>query len=65
MAKIHTTEWTPAILATKAIDVGLNTNWSGPPAHDWLTKLGIWLLDTTRAWAFRKRCPITTVSRSA
>jgi hypothetical protein len=46
IAKIHTTEWTPAILATKAIDIGLNTNWSGPPANDWLTRLGIWLLDT-------------------
>ena len=46
IAKIHTTEWTPAILATKTIDVALNTNWSGPPANDWLTRLGIWLLDT-------------------
>jgi Animal haem peroxidase len=46
IAKIHTTEWTPAILATKTIDVALNTNWSGPPAQDWRTKLGIWLVDS-------------------
>ena len=37
IAKIHTVEWTPAILATKAIDIGLNGNWSGP--KDWMTKL--------------------------
>jgi hypothetical protein len=45
IAKIHTVEWTPAILATHAIDVGLTSNWNGPPAHDWLTKLGLWLVD--------------------
>ena len=45
IAKIHTVEWTPAILGTKTIDVGLKANWSGPPAHDWLSRLGIWLLD--------------------
>jgi hypothetical protein len=46
IAKIHTVEWTPAILATEAIDLGLKTNWSGPPSDDWITKLGIWLMDT-------------------
>ncbi|MEQ6901389.1 peroxidase family protein [Nocardioides sp. YIM 152588] len=46
IAKIHTVEWTPAILATEAIDLGLNANWYGPPSGDWLTKLGIWLMDT-------------------
>ena len=46
IAKIHTVEWTPAILATEAIDLGLKANWNGPPSGDWLTKLGIWLLDT-------------------
>jgi hypothetical protein len=46
IAKIHTTEWTPAILATKPIDVALNANWNGPPANDWLTRLGLWLVDT-------------------
>jgi hypothetical protein len=46
IAKIHTVEWTPAILATKALEIGMTSNWSGPPAKDWLTRLGIWLLDT-------------------
>ncbi|UNO43183.1 peroxidase family protein [Streptomyces sp. MST-110588] len=45
IAKIHTVEWTPAILATKAIDVGLRTNWEGPP-DNWLTKLGLWLVES-------------------
>ncbi len=45
IAKIHTVEWTPAILGTEAIDLGLKTNWFGPPSGDWLTKLGIWLMD--------------------
>jgi hypothetical protein len=44
IAKIHTIEWTPAILATKTIQVGLRANWYGAP-KDWLTQLGIWLLD--------------------
>jgi heme peroxidase/catalase len=46
IAKIHTVEWTPAILATKAIEVGLSSNWNGPPAKDWITRLGLWLLDS-------------------
>jgi hypothetical protein len=45
IAKIHTLEWTPTILATRTIDVGMKGNWNGPPAHDWITKLGIWLTD--------------------
>ncbi len=45
IAKIHTVEWTPAILGTDVIDIGLKANWNGPPAHDWTTRLGIWLLD--------------------
>jgi hypothetical protein len=49
IAKIHTVEWTPAILATQAIDVGLGSNWHGPPADDWMTKLGIWLIDVHAA----------------
>jgi len=44
IAKIHTVEWTPAILATKTIEVGLRANWYGAP-KDWLSQLGIWLLD--------------------
>jgi hypothetical protein len=45
IAKIHTIEWTPAILATETIRVGLRANWYGAP-KDWLSQLGIWLLDT-------------------
>jgi hypothetical protein len=44
IAKIHTVEWTPAILATEAIDAGLHANWFGAP-NDWLTRLGVWLTD--------------------
>ncbi|MFC5823492.1 peroxidase family protein [Nonomuraea insulae] len=44
IAKIHTVEWTPAILATELIDIGLKANWSGPPKN-WLTQLGLWLVD--------------------
>jgi hypothetical protein len=45
LAKIHTVEWTPAILATETIDVALRSNWYGPPSQDWMTRLGMWLLD--------------------
>jgi hypothetical protein len=45
IAKIHTVEWTPAILATETVDLGIRTSWNGPPANDWMTKLGLWLLD--------------------
>ncbi|WP_306336400.1 peroxidase family protein [Streptomyces sp. KL118A] len=45
IAKIHTVEWTPAILATEAIDIGLHTNWDGPP-NSWLNKLGLWLFES-------------------
>ena len=57
IAKIHTVEWTPAILATRAIDVGLSSNWNGPPAKDWLTKLGIWLLDAHALTGIPKTLP--------
>lgn len=43
ITKIHTLEWTPAILARKTIEIGLNANWSGP--KDWLTKASTWLID--------------------
>jgi heme peroxidase/catalase len=56
IAKIHTVEWTPAILATDVIDVGLKSNWNGPPAHDWLTRLGLWLVDQHSAVGI----PLTT-----
>jgi hypothetical protein len=29
LAKIHTVEWTPAVLPTRMIAVGMNTNWNG------------------------------------
>jgi hypothetical protein len=45
IAKIHTVEWTPAILGTRTLDVGMKANWSGPPAGDWRTRLSVWLLD--------------------
>ena len=45
IAKIHTTEWSPAILAPKPIEHGLKPNWYGPPSSDWLTRLGGWLMD--------------------
>lgn len=57
IAKIHTVEWTPAILATRAIDVGLSSNWNGPPANDWLTKLGIWLIDAHALTGIPKTLP--------
>ena len=45
IAKIHTVEWTPAILATEPIDFGMKANWSGPPSKDWLVRLGVRLVD--------------------
>ncbi|MEO3786357.1 peroxidase family protein [Actinocorallia sp. B10E7] len=44
IAKIHTVEWTPAILATEMLDIGMHANWQGPP-RNWLTRLGLWLAD--------------------
>jgi hypothetical protein len=57
IAKIHTVEWTPAILATEPIDLGLKANWNGPPSNDWLTKLGIWLVDTQASVGIPKTKP--------
>jgi Animal haem peroxidase/Catalase len=57
IAKIHTVEWTPAILATKPIEVGLSSNWNGPPAHDWLTRLGLWLVDAHSGVGIPKTFP--------
>ena len=36
IAKIHTIEWTPAILATDALRYAMNANWSGPGPRDFL-----------------------------
>lgn len=57
IAKIHTVEWTPTILGTEVIDLGLNMNWSGPPAQDWLTRLGIWLIDSHASVGIPKTTP--------
>jgi hypothetical protein len=38
MAKIHTVEWTPAILAHPALQIGMNANWWGL-AGETLTKM--------------------------
>jgi Animal haem peroxidase/Catalase len=57
IAKIHTVEWTPAILGTKAIDVALKNNWYGPPSDAWLTKLGLWLMDMDSSVGIPKTKP--------
>jgi Animal haem peroxidase/Catalase len=57
IAKIHTVEWTPAILGTKIIDVGLKANWNGPPANDWLSRLGIWLVESHASVGIPKTMP--------
>jgi hypothetical protein len=44
IAKIHTVEWTPAILSMETVDVGMNVLWNGAPA-DRLTAFGIRLLE--------------------
>ncbi|MFD8460552.1 peroxidase family protein [Streptomyces antimycoticus] len=46
IARIHTVEWIPAILATEVLDLGSKTNWQGPPAH-WLSRLGLWLFEAS------------------
>ncbi|MFF8358855.1 peroxidase family protein [Streptomyces chartreusis] len=56
IAKIHTVEWTPAILATEAIDVALHTNWQGPP-RKWLDRLGLWLLEAHSLTGIAKTLP--------
>jgi hypothetical protein len=45
IAKIHTVEWTPAILGTPVLDTGMSINWRGAP-DEWLTRLGLRLLDS-------------------
>ncbi|GII91873.1 peroxidase family protein [Sinosporangium siamense] len=40
MAKIHTVEWTPGILATRALRVGMNINWSGLAGAKWRRRRG-------------------------
>ncbi|WP_250031052.1 peroxidase family protein [Paractinoplanes maris] len=45
IAKIHTVEWTPAMLATNVLDRAMNVNWNGVPPDDTLSRLGLWLTD--------------------
>ncbi|TXS45412.1 peroxidase [Streptomyces sp. uw30] len=56
IAKIHTVEWTPAILATEAIDIALHTNWQGPP-RNWLNQLGLWLFEAHSLTGIPKTLP--------
>ncbi|WP_328923876.1 peroxidase [Streptomyces sp. NBC_00190] len=56
IAKIHTVEWTPAILATKTLDIGMKTNWQGPPKN-WLDQLGVWLLEANGQQGIPKTLP--------
>ncbi|MFF4364775.1 peroxidase family protein [Streptomyces sp. NPDC001594] len=56
IAKIHTVEWTPAILATEVIDIGLKTNWQGPP-QKWLDQLGLWLFESHALTGIPKTLP--------
>ncbi|MER5939296.1 peroxidase family protein [Streptomyces sp. NPDC001928] len=56
IAKIHTVEWTPAILATEAIDIALHTNWQGPPKN-WLNQLGLWLFEAHSLTGIPKTLP--------
>ncbi|GAA2278321.1 hypothetical protein GCM10010145_59290 [Streptomyces ruber] len=44
IAKIHTLEWTPAVLGTEAVRIAMRTNWEGPP-RTWPTQLGLWLFE--------------------
>jgi Animal haem peroxidase/Catalase len=56
IAKIHTVEWTPAILGTKTIDIALRTNWEGPP-RSWLRQLGLWLIEANSLTGIPKTMP--------
>jgi hypothetical protein len=56
IAKIHTVEWTPAILGTKTIDIALRTNWEGPP-RNWLRQLGLWLIEAQSLTGIPKTVP--------
>ena len=44
IGKIHTVEWTPAILANPVLERSMNIVWYGAP-NDWLTRFGIWLME--------------------
>ncbi|MBU2670273.1 peroxidase [Actinoplanes bogorensis] len=57
IAKIHTVEWTPAILATKVLERGMNVNWNGVPANDLLSRIGLWLTDANALHGIPKTTP--------
>jgi hypothetical protein len=57
IAKIHTIEWTPAILNTEVLDRAMNVNWSGVPAGDWLSRIGLWLTDANALHGIPKTVP--------
>ena len=44
IGKIHTVEWTPAILGNPVLEKSMNIVWYGAP-NDWLTRFGIWLME--------------------
>jgi hypothetical protein len=55
IAKIHTVEWTPAILANKAVREGVLSNWFGPT--DRFTRAGLWLFDAHSLKSIRQTLP--------
>ncbi|MFI5893835.1 peroxidase family protein [Actinoplanes sp. NPDC051513] len=57
IAKIHTVEWTPAILATDVLSRAMNVNWNGVPAKDWLSRIGLWLTDVNALHGIPKTVP--------
>ncbi|MEU4240585.1 peroxidase family protein [Actinoplanes sp. NPDC026619] len=57
IAKIHTVEWTPAILATEVLDRGMHVNWYGVPPNDWLSRIGLWLTDANALHGIPKTTP--------
>ena len=56
IAKIHTVEWTPALLSTRDLEIAMNTNWYGAPKDRWL-RAGLWLLDKNTIPGIRKTMP--------
>ena len=57
IAKIHTVEWTPAILGDRGDRPRPERELERPAGHDWLTRLGIWLMDTHASVGIPKTTP--------
>ncbi|GLW34913.1 peroxidase family protein [Actinoplanes regularis] len=57
IAKIHTVEWTPAILNTEVLRRGMNVNWYGVPANDLLSRIGLWLTDANALHGIPRTTP--------